>query len=359
VNVAIPTLEGRIAANPLTPNDPDLLPGQMDIAAPDGPDGEVGAGFVWNSALRAGLSVRNYGFRIDAARYNLADAVGLNFPRLRNPAATKTVIAVAADAALAPYTDPYYRGFDQSFPDYYRFKEWEREFDADYAGLGSAGLPALSLVRLAADHTGNFDAAIDGVNTPELQQADNDYAVGLLVEKIARSKYANDTLVFIIEDDAQDGPDHVDAHRTVALVAGAWVKRGAVVSARFNSVDFLRTIEMVLGLEPLNINDALGQPMAELFTDSPQPWSFTARPSAYLYRTALPIGSAPAGLALPKPTHDAAYWTAATRGMDFSAEDRFDFATYSRILWKGMMGARPYPAIKARPDADDDDDRKR
>ena len=121
-------------------------------------------------------------------------------------------------------------------------------------------------------------------------QADNDYAVGLLVQKIANSIYAQNTLIFVIEDDAQDGADHVDSHRTVAFIAGAYVKQGAVVSTAYNTVDFIRTMEEVLGLKQfLNINDALGHPMTDVFTTTPQSWNFTATPSAYLYSTALPL----------------------------------------------------------------------
>ncbi len=202
----------------------------------------------------------------------------------------------------------------------------------------------MSLVRLMNDHTGNFATAIDGVNTPELQQADNDYAVGLLVEKISNSKYANNTLIFIIEDDAQDGPDHVDSHRTIAFVAGAYVKQGALVSTQYNTIDFLRTIEEVLGLPPMNLNDALARPMADIFNTTPSPWSFTAVPSAMLYNSQLPLPPKPAGLIVPKPTHDAAYWAQVTQGVDFSSEDRMDFASYNRILWTGLMGSIPYPA---------------
>ena len=195
------------------------------------------------------------------------------------------------------------------------------------------------------DHTGNFDTAIDLVNTPELQQADNDYAVGLLIEKIANSSHANDTLIFIIEDDAQDGPDHVDSHRTVAFVAGAYVKQGALVSTQYNTIDFLRTIEEVLGLAPMNLNDALAKPMADVFNTTPSPWSFTATPSAYLYNTQLPdLPAKSADLIVPKPTQTAEYWARVTTGMDFSVEDRFNFAAYNRILWKGLMGDQPYPA---------------
>ncbi|WP_206171560.1 hypothetical protein [Thiorhodococcus mannitoliphagus] len=349
VNVALPTVAPgqpaqfltRQKANPLTPDDPDLLAGQTNVSAPDGPDNEVNTGYLWDAALRAGLSVRNYGFFVDVTRYAFPQDSPNSIPLLRNPAATRTTVAYPTNVSLIPHTDPYFRGFDNAYPDFYRFKDWEREFDL-MAARGE--LPALSLVRFMHDHTGNFDTAIDGVNTPELQQADNDYAVGLLVEKIANSRYANDTLIFIIEDDAQDGGDHVDSHRTTAFVAGAYVKQGAVISSQYNTVDFLRTIEAVLGLQPMNLNDALAIPMADVFNPWPSPWSFKATPSAYLYDTGLPLPRRHAGLRVPKSTHDAAYWARVTQGMDFSVEDRFDFAAYNRLLWKGLMGDRPYPA---------------
>ena len=105
----------------------------------------------------------------------------------------------------------------------------------------------------------------------------------MLVEKIANSIYADNTLIFIIEDDAQDGPDHVDSHRTVAFVVGAYVKQGALVSTPYNTIDFIRTIEEVLGLLPMNLNDALARPMADVFNTTPKSWRFTATPPAILY----------------------------------------------------------------------------
>ena len=194
------------------------------------------------------------------------------------------------------------------------------------------------------DHTGAFGTAIDLVNTPELQEADNDYAVGLLMQKIAGSIYANDTLVFVIEDDAQDGGDHVDSHRTTAYVAGAYVKQGVVVSTPYNTIDFIRTMEEVLGIAPMNLNDALASPMADIFTTTPTNWNFTAAPSAYLYATSLPLPPKAAGLIVPKSTHSAKYWANVTKGLDFSDADRIDDDVYNHILWKGLMGGRPYPA---------------
>jgi len=251
-------------------------------------------------------------------------------------------VAYSQNVTLTPFTDPYFRGFDNAFPDYYRFQEWEREFDANYA---AGGLPNLSLVRLMHDHTGSFATAIAGLTTPELQQSDNDYAVGLLVQKIANSIYAQNTLIFIIEDDSQDSGDHVDSHRTIAFVAGAYVRQGALVSTQYNTINFVRTIEEVLGLLPMNLNDALAAPMADIFTSTPSSWSFTAAVPASLYppNTSLPL-TPPVGLVVPKPTRTGEYWARATKGMDFTSEDRMDFAEYNHILWKGLMGNRPYPS---------------
>ena len=207
------------------------------------------------------------------------------------------------------------------------------------------------------DHTGNFGTAIDLVNTPELQEADNDYAVGLLIQKIANSIYAQNTLIFVVEDDSQDGADHVDSHRTIAFVAGAYVKQGAVVSTPYNTVDFIRTMEEVLGLKQfLNVNDALGHPMANIFTTTPQPWSFTASPSAYLYATQLPLQAPAVGMKIPRSTHNAQYWARVTKGLDLSDADRVDPLLYNRILWKGVMHNKPLPLSLRKAHSDDDDD---
>ena len=148
----------------------------------------------------------------------------------------------------------------------------------------------------------------------------------------------------------QDGADHVDSHRTIAFVAGAYVKQHAVISTQYNTINFVRTIEEVLGLPPLNLNDALARPMADIFETTPSTWSFTATPSALLYNTRLPLPPKVASLQVPKPTHDAKYWARVTKGMDFTAEDRFDFARYNRILWQGMMGDAPYPTAQTGKD---------
>ena len=227
INSGIASRAERLRANPLTPEDDDLLPGTANVSAPDAADDDenaAGAGYLWDGALRAKLTLRNYGFFIDLLRYRLPDGIPGQMLPVRDPRAEGTTVAFATNAELAPYTDPFYRGFDERLPDYWRFKEWEHEFD-DYVRNGN--LPALELVRLGGDHFGDFARAIDGVNTVETQMADNDYALGMVMEKIAHSPYKSDTLVFVVEDDAQDGPDHVDAHRSLAFVMGPYVRQNA------------------------------------------------------------------------------------------------------------------------------------
>ena len=320
------------------------LPGHADVAAPDGPEDESGAGYLWDGALRSGLSVRNYGFFIDLSHYNHIPGDVPPIPLLHDPAASGMRVATATKANLQQVTDPYFRGFDQRFPDYWRFKDWEREFD-DY--VAHDNLPSLELVRLPHDHLGSFDEAVDGVNTVETEIADNDYAVGLLIEKVAHSKYGKDTLIFVIEDDAQNGPDHVDAHRSLALIAGPYVKQRALISKRFNTVAFLRTMEDVLGIKPLGLNDALQLPMSEVFFTQQATWSYRARVPAILRSTKLPLPAATDedGHRAIDRSHDAAYWAGKTRDFDFSAEDKLDSESFNMVLWKGLKGeSQPYPS---------------
>ena len=342
INVGYGTLAERKKANPATPDDPDDLPGTANAAAPDAPDGENGTGYLWNAALRHHRSIRNYGFFIDLARYDVAHSQ-YKIPLLLDPASTKTQVAYPANAALAPFTDIYFRSFDNAFPDYYRFKEWAREFDTKFA---KRGLPRLSLVRFMHDHTGDFKDAILGVNTPELQVADNDYAVGLLAEKIAHSPYKKNTLIFVIEDDSQDGGDHVDSHRSIAFVIGPYVKQKAVISTPYTTLSMLRTIEEVLGLGNLSLSDSSANPMADVFDKKQKRWTYDAVASALLYNTQLPLPPLPKG-ELPRPTHDAAYWAAVTKGMDFTVEDRLDPLVFNQVLWQGLMGSKPYPATSS------------
>ena len=358
INVGFATLADRRAANPETPNDKDLLPRTADLDAPDGPGGDAGTGYLWDAALRAKLTVRNYGFFLDGERYFARPGKGDPIPLLRDPYASKTQVAFADKPALMKITDPYFRGFDLKFPDYWRYTEWDREFQGYVA---SGKLPNLELVRLGRDHFGDFAGAIDGTGTVEAEMADNDYAIGKLIEQVAKSPFANSTVIFIVEDDAQNGPDHVDAHRSVALIAGAYVKQGAVISTHYTTVNMLRTIEEILGMGPMGINDDVLDPMADVFTTQAHAWSYTAIVPQILRTTKLPLPRATSAAntgatnaaspeelsAFAKPRHDAAYWAAKTRGFDFSVEDHIDSALFNRILWKGLMGAKvPYPKVR-------------
>jgi Phosphoesterase family len=260
----------------------------------------VQKGYIWDSITRAGKTFRNYGFHCDLTPYSLPN--GQATPVERDPFSKKLRVAFPSRVALLDTTDPYFRGFDNNLTDFWRDKEWEREFDDD---VKKGYLPALSLVGLMHDHMGSFGSAIDGVNTPELQQADNDYAVAKLIEKVANSPYKSDTLIFILEDDSQDGADHVDSHRSTGYVVGPYVKHGAVISEKYTTVNLLRTIEDVLNVDHVDILTASEKPMTKVFDLNQREWTFDAVPSAYLYNTQLPL---PPRLAknksIPKPTHD-------------------------------------------------------
>ncbi len=243
------------------------------------------------------------------------------------------------------------RGFDQAFPDFWRFKEWEREFN----GFAQhQNLPSLELLRIEHDHFGSFRTAVDGVNTFATQMADNDYALGLIVDKVAHSPFKNNTLIFVVEDDAQDGPDHVDAHRSIAYVVGPYVKQGALVSARFTTVNMLRSIVDVLGLKPLGIHDATAEPMSDVFQTTLVPWSFTAIVPQVLRSTSLPLPPSTmvrndsGSLRLPTSglLDNPAYLAQKTQGMDFSKEDDLNVQLFNHILWQAMRGDVPYPTTR-------------
>jgi hypothetical protein len=208
----------------------------------------------------------------------------------------------------------------------------------------------------------SFGTALGNVNTPETQQADDDLAVGRLVQAVAESPYAADTLIIITEDDCQDGPDHVDSHRATTYVIGPYLKQVAVITTRYSPVNALRTIEDIHGTEHMNLNTHFQGPMADVFDiHSSGRWSFVAEASTILKTTQL--AKAPGGLGVQyargedvKPKHDAQYWPKATVGFDFSDADRVTPEKFNRVLWKGLMGDRPYPKSFNHPDTKDRDD---
>jgi len=221
--------------------------GGNPLSAPSG-------GYLWDACAHAGVSYRSYGEYV----FNPDD------PR-------DTV--VAGLESLRGHVAPRYRGYDTAYSDLDRYEAWLEEFDR-YDRDG--GLPQLSIIRLPNDHT---QGTCTDRPTPRAYLAQNDLALGMMVDRISRSRYWRESAVFVIEDDAANGPDHVDAHRTVALVASPWAKRGAVDSRMYTNAGMLRTIELILGLQPMSQFDAGAAPMFDSFTGTPDFTPYTFRPA--------------------------------------------------------------------------------
>ena len=349
INMGLASSEERHAQFAPSPLDPDILPGTHDVNAPDGPDGMEGRGTLWDLALRNGLTIRNYGLspdpHNDLSGYDCVDHCQVR-PPVHDAFQEGVRVYWSSKASLIPFSDPYFRPFMPAYPDFWRVKEWKREFD-EFSRTGT--LPNLTMMWLGNDHIGWFGQAIDGVNTPETQMADNDYALGMVVDAVAHSPFAKNTLIVSIEDDAWDGWDHVEAHRTVALFAGAYVRNRAVVSTRYTTVNVLKTVEEVLGVSPIGLNDALASPMLDVFDRSAANWSYTSIVPDILRSTELPL---PAGEhnSRSTPAHPARYWERAMAGQNFSGPDRTNPVTFNRALWRGLKGSMRYPVTRQNND---------
>ena len=324
----------------------NLLTGTGNHASSDAPFGEQ-RGYIFDAVLKAGGTVRNYGFLVNNIGPICSGGLAPPCPgaEVSAPYAAGVIQVAPLDPALASLTDVYFRGYDQNYPDLWRYDEWKREFD-QYVANGN--LPSLTMMRVSHDHMGSFATTLAKVNTPETQQADDDISVGLLVQAVSDSRYAKDTLIIVTEDDCQDGPDHVDSHRATAYVVGPYVKKGAVIGKHYSQVNALRTIEDLLGTEHLNLNTAFQRPMTAVFDlRSSGHWQYHAVASTVLKTTALVL---PGGVPFAsgpdvRSRHDARYWAKVTAGFDFSDADRVPPARFNRVLWKGLMGNRPYPAM--------------
>lgn len=262
------------------------------------------SGFLWDAAARAGISYRVYGEFTEFEQYPSREAM----------------------PSLKEHVAPNYHGYDLSVKDQTRIDEWLAEFrEFDRAGT----LPQLTILRLPNDHTAGTRPAFP---TPQAMVADNDLALGRVAEAVSRSRYSVDTAIFVVEDDAQNGPDHVDAHRTIALVAGPHVRRGIVNHTLYSTVSMLRTIELILGIPPLTQYDAAAQPMLEAFSDTPTRFEYTARiPQQPL--TAMNTPDAPgAAESLRLPIEEA---------------DKAPAAVLNRILWRAIKGDAPMPGPKS------------
>jgi hypothetical protein len=193
-------------------------------------------------------------------------------------------------------------------------------------------MPQLQIVRLPNDHT---SGASPGKLTPVAHMADNDLAFGMLVEGVSKSKFWAKTAIFVVEDDAQNGPDHVDAHRTIAYVISPYTKRGSLDSTLYSTASMLRTMELILGLKPMSQFDALAMPMFA---------SFQKEPDARPYTAIVPKVDREAKIAAN------AYGVKETLAMDFTKEDAADDLLLNEIIWRNVRGAQarmPAPTRRA------------
>jgi DNA-binding beta-propeller fold protein YncE len=318
-----------------------IEPGPKDITADEGADDDdagVLGGYLWDSALRAGRTVRHYGVYSDEDYYILGSPVYL--PIVRDAARAGALQSVPLRPALIGHDDRYYRGWDLNTPDQWRFEEWRREFTQYVA---ARNLPDLEIVLFMMDHFGDFKTNVAHLETPALQIADNDLAVGRLVEAVSHSPYWADTAIFVVEDDSQDGPDHVDAHRSVVHVISAYTRAGAVIHTRYDTTSVLRTMEDILGVAPLGLNDANAAPMGDVFAETPDLRPYDAIVPGVLCRAPVDAGLVPECAregakitATIASAHDGVWWANATAGMDFSRPDRIDTARFNAILAAGL-----------------------
>ncbi|MGI8783850.1 MAG: beta-propeller fold lactonase family protein [Acidobacteriota bacterium] len=264
-------------------------------------------GFLWDYCRRAGISYRSYGEFIE------------NGKRPGKPGR-------ATMASLIGHFDPYYRGFDGAYRDQKRVDRWLVEFRQFEK---SGDLPRLQVLRLPNDHT---SGTRPGMPTPRAAVADNDLALGRIVEAISRSRFWKETAIFVVEDDAQNGPDHVDAHRTVAFVVSPHVRRGSVDSTLYSTSSMLRTIELILGLPPMSQYDAAATPMFRCFQNQPNLDSYSALPNRH---------------PLDEVNSPQAYGARQSLAMNLDEIDAAPEFELNEILWKSIRGAEsPMPAPK-------------
>ena len=192
-------------------------------------------------------------------------------------------------------------------------------------------LPALTILRLPNDHTAGLAA---GNATPQFLVADNDYALGRLVQAVSRSPYWRDTAIMVLEDDAQDGPDHVDAHRSPALVISAYNRRGALIHSMHNTVSLIRTLELLIGIAPMNALDAAAIPM-DIFTDTPDLTPYAAvLPNIALDNLVVRRPAAAEGRRLQD----------ASARQDLQNPDMADPAVLNAAIWYSVRGRRSHAA---------------
>ncbi len=279
-------------------------------------------GYLWDRAALAGVSYRSYGEFCSTSR---------NGKTLAEPALP----------VLVDHIDPYYKPWDLNYPDVKRAARLIAELHR-YETEG--GMPRLQVVRLGGDHT---EGVRVGAHTPTAMVAENDRALGLIVEAITHSKFWAETAIFVLEDDAQNGPDHIDAHRMPALLISPFTKRRAVDSTLYSTTSMLRTMELILGLQPMSQFDAAATPMWLSFAESVDLTAFTARPTQ---------------VDVEARNTKFAWGARESQKMDFSEPDKVDDIVLNEIVWRSVRGPNsPMPApvraafFKAHPKTDADD----
>jgi hypothetical protein len=262
------------------------------------------AGYLWTNAGMAGLSMRNYGYWVK---------------NLSKPAKDGVQVDSVNDPFLKKVTNLYFRGFDLDYPDVERAKVFLR--DLKYFEQ-TKQLPRLILMRLGNDHTAG---TAPGRIAPLSAVADNDYALGMIVEAVSKSSFWPKTAIFVVEDDAQNGPDHVDSHRSVAFVISPYAKRQDVDSTMYNTTSVLRTIELILGLRPMTHFDAGSKPMSACFQALPNLKTYAAESPRISLKMRNP-GSSPTA--------------ARSARLDLSEADLIDDNELNDILWLAIRGER-------------------
>lgn len=265
------------------------------------------AGYLWTSAAEAGISIRNFGYMVENKAKPGPDGIQAELVR---------------DPVLKNVTNRFYRDFDLDYADVDRIKVFLQEF-AEYEKSGE--MPHLIFMRLGNDHTHGTQA---GKLAPLSMVADNDYALGLLVEAVSHSRFWGSTAIFVLEDDAQNGPDHVDSHRSPAYVISPYVKHHAVDSSLYNTTSMLRTMELMLGLRPMTQFDAAARPMSAAFQAAADPAPFVVE------KPRVPLDDR-------NPPHTAT--AARSERLDFSQEDRADEDELNDILWTSIKGSHAPP----------------
>ncbi len=269
------------------------------------------AGYIWSNAIQAGLSFRNYGWWVN----NITPA----------PQSSRQIASVR-DPSLEQRTNMNFRGFDLDYPDVERVKV----FLADLAAFERRGeMPRFMTLRLGNDHTSGVSP---GRIAPKSAVADNDVALGMLVEAVSKSRFWPATAIFVLEDDAQNGSDHVDSHRAPAFIVSPYTRGRGIDSTMYNTVSMLRTIEHILGLRPMTIHDAAARPM----------WAaFLAKPDARPYQAERPR------VPLDERNPKASPLAARSAQFDLSEADRIDDDEMNDILWRALRGTEPPPPVRS------------